>query len=87
MLKSNATISAKTVNKTETVELKGWIDARFENMSKLNVFIFNREYEPGEIFFAGVADRPVFGNVEVRFAPGETKPLVLVTFGVEKDCN
>ena len=80
-------IGSKRVINNETVELDNWIDARFENRSAKAAFIFNREYEPGEIFFAGVGDTEVTGSVEVSFDSTATKKLVLVTFGAKKDCN
>lgn len=81
-----AVIGHKIVKKDESVELKGWIDARFENLSTKPVFIFNRKYEPKDIFFAGVGNLPVYGTVEIEFDPEETQKKVLVTYGTEKDC-
>ncbi|MFD2827179.1 hypothetical protein ACFSYG_11915 [Leeuwenhoekiella polynyae] len=80
-------IGSKIVKQNEKVEMNNWIDARFENRSTKPVFIFNRLYEPKEIFFAGVSHHEVSGSVEIEFDSAETQKLVLVTYGAKKDCN
>lgn len=85
MLKK-AGIGSQTITRNTTVKMESWIDARFENKSTKPVFIYNRYYEPNEIFYGGVADLEVTSDIEIRFDPTETKKLVYITYGTKKNC-
>lgn len=88
MLKTAHLANKKITEDTDNFKIDGMVEPTFYNFSTKPVRIYHTVVKPTEAFSAGVHGMVMRGSFPIIFDEAETKPNVLLYYGVEeKECN